>query len=75
MNANENLRQLASVGSYQLVPHRYFGVKIFNRGYAGAEFYGVPVGVEYDLQARDDAEQIGKIEIAEMRDAEDLAFH
>src|SRR5208282_1869196 len=33
------------------------------------------VSVQDDLETSDDAEQVGEIEITQMRDAKDLAFH
>src|SRR5947209_3445732 len=50
-------------------------VNALDRRYALAEFHVMTVRAQDQFESGDDTEHVGEIEIAEVRHAEDLAFH
>src|SRR5271165_133860 len=76
--ANGSAKRIRMAGP---LDHRCFwrerdtGIRVLHGGDAGSEFHGEPVGGENDFELGDDGKEVGEIEIAEVRDAENLAFH
>src|SRR5271154_6440418 len=85
--ARSSLRPPAAIGSanrmrmsgpsngHGLFCQSHVRVCVLNGGDTDAELHRDPVGGKNDFELRDDGEQIGEVEVAEVRDAEDLAFH
>src|ERR1039458_6998139 len=54
---------------------RNLAINVLDRGDPGSKLHRVAVGVQDDLELRNHCEQIREIEVAQMRDAEDLPLH
>lgn len=59
---------LRSRGGLRL--YRGAGVNLLRGGHAGSVLHREPISVENDFEAREHGEEVGEIEIADVRDAE-----